>query len=617
MPVAHADVIAIGRGPRGLPGRAALRTTREPLWWLLAAAGPVWLVVAAMSLWLDGARVAVALPDSDDAMRLVQVRDLLAGQSWYDLMQVRLGAEPGTLMHWSRLVDAPIAALILVLRPLIGPGAAEHIAVTVWPVIPALLLLPCATLVGHRLAGCWGAALALASAAAAVPLVRHFAPGRIDHHNVQLALTMALVAALTSIGRARGAARAAGVVSALMVAVGVETLPYVAFGGVAVLLAWWWRGPERTRAVLDYFAAFAVVATLAAAATVSPERWLVPACDFISPVYVAPLWVSLAAAAAGARHGLDRTRRGIALTIGVIGALAVASVAAFDPACLKGPFGNVDPVLFPLWMDHLTEARSALSLLRSQPEVAIAVFAAPVLTLAVVLLVARDFASREAAFVAAGMLALATALALFQVRTLPFAAMLAAPLVAAAAASTVARRWRIRLDPVWGYAVAVMLANPLALTLAGASVAQHLGIEAAAAPDGAQSSDGQCTHRAEYRALAALPPGLVVGMVGFGPYILAQTPHRVLAGPYHRNRDGIVTATQAFTAAPARARALLHAVGADYLAFCSTSAEFAALVAPQEDTLLSALKRGDPPAWLDPVPDPSGAATRIFRVKRD
>jgi hypothetical protein len=106
-------------------------------------------------------------------------------------------------------------------------------------------------------------------------------------------------------------------------------------------------------------------------------------------------------------------------------------------------------------------------------------------------------------------------------------------------------------------------------------------------------------------------------MVGFGPYMLAETPHRVLAGPYHRDRDGIVAATEAFTAAPARAREIVQAVRAEYLAFCSISSEFAALVQPGDDTLLAALKRGEPPAWLDPVPDATGSATRVFRVKRD
>lgn len=617
MPVAPADVIAIGRGARGFARGDAARPADALPRWLIAAALPVWLAVAALSIWLEGANVAVALPDSDDAMRLVEVRDLLAGQPWYDLVQHRLGAEPGILMHWSRLIDAPIAALILVLRPVLGPDEAERVALTVWPLVPALLLLPCAALIGDRLAGRWGGALALASAAGAVPLVRHFAPGRIDHHNAQLALTMALVAALTSMARARRAALVAGIVSALMLAVGVETLPYVAFGGVAVLLGWWRHGPERTRAVLDYFAGFAAAATIAMAVTVSPARWLTPACDFVSPIYLAPLWVSFAVAVAGAHWRIDERSGGIALLIAAMGLLAATSVAAIDSACLKGPFGNVDPMLFPLWMDHVAEARPALSLVRSQPGVALAVFAAPVLTLVLVLLAWKTFVNRTAATVATGMLALAAGLALFQVRTLPFAAMLAAPLVAGAAAAVVARGWRITLDPIWGYAIAAMVANPLALTLTGAGLAQGLGIRAPANATAAQTSDAQCTRRTEYRGLAALPPGLVVGMVAFGPYMLAETPHRILAGPYHRNRDGIVAATEAFTSAPARAREILRASGADYLAFCSTSAEFAELLQPGDDTLLAGLKRGEPPAWLDPVPDRTGAATRIYRVKRD
>src|SRR5690606_27037017 len=58
--------------------------------------------------------------DNDSLMRLTQVRDLLAGQGWFDLAQYRMGLEGGFVMHWSRLVDAPIAGMILLLRPLLG-----------------------------------------------------------------------------------------------------------------------------------------------------------------------------------------------------------------------------------------------------------------------------------------------------------------------------------------------------------------------------------------------------------------------------------------------------------------------------------------------------------------
>ena len=43
-----------------------------------------------------------------------QVRDWMAGQSWFDVVQHRLNPPLGVDMHWSRLVDAPIAAIMSV-----------------------------------------------------------------------------------------------------------------------------------------------------------------------------------------------------------------------------------------------------------------------------------------------------------------------------------------------------------------------------------------------------------------------------------------------------------------------------------------------------------------------
>src|ERR1700730_17245642 len=102
-------------------------------------------------LWL-AATIAIALPSinrgvfdamsTDDAMRLVQVRDWIGGQGWVDLFQHRLDP-PGASMHWSRVVDVPLAGLILLLRPLIGTHGAETVTLFLWP----LLLLAAALMV--------------------------------------------------------------------------------------------------------------------------------------------------------------------------------------------------------------------------------------------------------------------------------------------------------------------------------------------------------------------------------------------------------------------------------------------------------------------------------------
>ena len=55
-----------------------------------------------------------ATGDNDSLLRLVEIRDLIGGQGWFDLHQYRMGPQGGFVMHWSRLVDAPIAAIILV-----------------------------------------------------------------------------------------------------------------------------------------------------------------------------------------------------------------------------------------------------------------------------------------------------------------------------------------------------------------------------------------------------------------------------------------------------------------------------------------------------------------------
>ncbi len=86
---------------------------------LLMRVGIAWAAVSALLLLTKlGAIRGLQLPDPDDVMRLVQVRDLYAGQSWFDMTQHRVdAANGGVAMHWSRLVDLPLLAIIAALAP--------------------------------------------------------------------------------------------------------------------------------------------------------------------------------------------------------------------------------------------------------------------------------------------------------------------------------------------------------------------------------------------------------------------------------------------------------------------------------------------------------------------
>lgn len=88
---------AAGTGAVPEPGSSGFSPWFTPLRIALI----VWIamsVVAVIAQW--HAIQILELSDTDDAMRMAQVRDLLAGQSWWDLTQYRVNpAGGGVLMH--------------------------------------------------------------------------------------------------------------------------------------------------------------------------------------------------------------------------------------------------------------------------------------------------------------------------------------------------------------------------------------------------------------------------------------------------------------------------------------------------------------------------------------
>ena len=101
-----------------------------------------WAAIAVWTLHDDWNRVRwMSLGDTDDNIRLAQVRAWMAGQGWYDLRQYRLNPPQGFDIHWSRLVDLPIAALILFFRLFTSPVWAEKLATGVAPLVPLSLAL--------------------------------------------------------------------------------------------------------------------------------------------------------------------------------------------------------------------------------------------------------------------------------------------------------------------------------------------------------------------------------------------------------------------------------------------------------------------------------------------
>ena len=251
----------------------------------------VWGVASAVFLAKTTSVFGVRDLDTDDAMRLVQVRDLMAGQGWFDLVQHRVDPPYGLVMHWSRLVDAPIAALIGTLRLALPADAAERVAMALWP---SLLLLPALALVAsiaRSLGGRAAAPIALMLFCVVGPAGTQFFPGRIDHHNVQILACLAAWAGVLRLSDQRWAGLAAGLAGGVMLAVGVETLPYlVVLCAAAALMAA--RDPRRAGPGAALFGLGLAGATaLLTVAAIPPSRcWRRIATRSPRPIWAPPSW---------------------------------------------------------------------------------------------------------------------------------------------------------------------------------------------------------------------------------------------------------------------------------------------------------------------------------------
>lgn len=519
-----------------------------------------WLVFAGAMLWLAGVTL-----DTDSAMRLAEVRDLLHGQSWFDTTQYRMNAPFGVPMHWSRLVDAPIALLIRL--------AGETIALTAWPLLLFAAVLAALARLAFAAGGRAPVPIVLLLSLSCVFLLPLFAPGSIDHHNLQIALML-----WTMVFAIERRPRLMALAVALSLGVGLEVLPYAILAILAALF-WLRDDPKRARE----FGLVLAAAALALLFGVTARRYQgTPVCDTYSLFYAALLvagGAGLAAISVLPRHRFA--------ALGLLALLLAALAALVDPLCLAGPYGGMDMQLRLIFLARINEARSAWDFAGFAPSEFVGGF-----VYACVLLTGGFFAPPgRARGVLLAFAGAALITSLWQVRAVPFAIFFALPGFAAA----LARLWHRR---ALGLALALLLGNQAALAFAGVAIEGRTRHDARIAAFAAQVA---CAAPDAVGLLNAQPPGRVAAFVDQGPAILVYTKDSVIAGPYHRDAAGILDTYRLFTAPQARARALLRARGISYVMVCTAAPDWGFYRAHGHDGLAMVLGSGHAPAWLAPL----------------
>ena len=615
------------------PSRLPPRPITAPARWqaVLADLDRHWIALtlaawAVMLAWFvhdrQGAIGWLSLGDTDDNMRLAQVRALLAGQDWYDLRQYRLNPPAGFDIHWSRLVDLPIAGLILFFRLFTSAAWAERLACGVAPLLPLSLALLGLAATARRLIAPLAWPLAVAGILCAGATMLMFMPERIDHHGWQLAMLSLTVAGLCDPRGARGGALV-GVASAVSLTIGLEMLPFAGMAGAIIALRWIWAREEAGR--LQAYALSLGGGCAAGYAAFASYADRVMRCDALTPV-----WLSVMVAAGALLFALawfSPRRREVRLTLAVVaGAVIAVGFAWRFPQCLGRP-EQVSPELARAWLDNVKEAKP---IFRHPFRTAFPIAALPVAGLVGALwatwrtrrrllaegrplaLVLADPVMVGWASVAL-FTAFAVAMMCWQVRAGPGAQLLAVP--GAVALVWAGLPWllghRSIFVRVFGPAIGFLLVTGLFANLL-------INVGQVDKPNRwtqrVNRATGRCLTEPAIAPLDRYPAQTMFTFVDLGPRLIVLSHHRAIAGPYHRNGDAILDVQHAFERSPGEAHAIMRRHGATMLLVCPDMAESTVYRARAPHGFYGQLARNGRFPWLTPLPLPPGSPLRLFRI---
>lgn len=539
----------------------------------------------------------------DDAMRLVEVRDLLSGQAWYDLFQHRVLPPDGLSMHWSRYIDAPMAAIMAVLEPVMGLDMAGRVLAILWPLSMGLIFIALTARLTRQLYGYQAAFLsALVISYYELLAGSGFGVGATDHHSAQINLILGMFALLVLPGNALRRGAAAGALAALSLAIGLEMIFAVALAGLSLVGAFILSREGAAPRLLGFATALALASPLLMAGQLSPALWSVPVCDALSPpllaVTTAAFLCSAALVTAGRWLPAPAARLGLTLALGALAALAL--YPAIRP-CLAGPYTALSPEIQRTVLAQIEEVKPAGPYFIHDIGRAIVLMAPFYLMTA--LFAGAVIQQRGRNLILLVLLVMASVLSFWQMRMMN----MGLPLIALAFGA--GGSWALMHENR-----RIKLAGTL--TLLAIILSKPLGIAYITAtwngPGPVQGQTAQSAGCAAIDKLATLndaPAGIVFNQINLGPLVLLSTHHSITSAPYHRSADAFANGILPFTGDASALRLAVDRTGADYILLCKGD------VTGTPDSIGSQLAAGTTLPWLAEVPlrDPDLRLLKVLR----
>ena len=554
---------------------------------------------------------AFKVGDPDDALRIVQVRDWLAGQSWWDVTQYRMNVPDGGPMHWSRLVDLPIAAAMLLFRPWLGQAGAEQAAAAIVPLLTYGIVLSFYAGATRRL---WGASAALLAAGTfflILPVIEQLLPMRIDHHGWQIAMFCIGLWTLFDPRQRLYSAAVLGLAMAMWMEISVEALPFALLFLGLIALRWLWPSPDTksgaqqllvtmTAFVGGMFALFAIT-----------ERWggTPDYCDSLSPFHLSTaVTIALVLAAGMALQQRRLLPQGLVTKLAIGGGSVLAGAAilfTLAPQCAGDAFATLDPLVRTYWFDRGAEGLPLWALPLNFTAQPLAGLAAGLIgciwlwrgqrgqhgqSLAVKISLTLLFAG--CALVGAAVSrTIIYALLVGHLMLVPLALSLFAK---AAAMTGPLPRTGLRLAAIALLMSAIVGQNVLALrTPTSAASTSEIAKKQAfnALARACQSPDAA-------RMLNSLPQSHIMAPLDSSPSVLLYTQHKVVATGHHRNAAAMADVIRTFIGSADQAREILAKRQIDIVLTCEGSFELSYYAERKPQGFAAQLQRGEVPDWL-------------------
>lgn len=294
----------------------------------------------------------------DDHVRMQQVLDWINGPSlltgWHDHTFHRVNAPEGFHTIWARLVDVPIAAIIIPLQPFIGQYQAAMTAAILLPLLQVLFLFQVTAYLAEPLIGKQNARLAIlfvlfsSCINAEYFTLAGFQLGAVGHHAWYVIFMMLLCGAAARLVSSDDKKHiyVAGLSIGALLAIGIEAIPLI--GGLCATLgivSWYFNHAELAKRATLFTLLGALIGLVLLPAYQPPDQLF--SISFAEPSALGPLFVACAAFFFGIQFFVLQNwgkQKILCLFLFVtIATLLVGAIIYFIPQILDGPAAALSP----------------------------------------------------------------------------------------------------------------------------------------------------------------------------------------------------------------------------------------------------------------------------------